>query len=125
MWLIPVVTTTKTLTLYYVIDTGVEGSGDDGVVGGGSGSQMVSMDSFRECSDRVMMPCDSEEFITVSLLLFTLLPPSSSIVNVIVLYSPKEDLEFVTCCIAATIFARTRKRHVGLKVSDQLLLTVR
>lgn len=61
------VTTTKILTLYCIIDTGVEGSGDDGVVPGGSGSQMVSMDSFRECSDRVMMPCDSEEFITVSL----------------------------------------------------------
>lgn len=44
-------------------DTGIEGSGDEGgdVPGG---SQVVSMDVFRECSDRVMMPCDSEEFIT-------------------------------------------------------------
>ena len=41
------------------VDTGIEGSGDEG------GSQLVSMDVFRECSDRVMMPCDSEEFITV------------------------------------------------------------
>lgn len=46
--------------IVFTTDTGVEGSGDDG------GSPMVSMDSFRECSDRVMMPCDSEEFITVS-----------------------------------------------------------
>lgn len=48
------------------VDTGVEGSGDEGgdVPGG---SQVVSMDVFRECSDRVMMPCDSEEFITVGI----------------------------------------------------------
>jgi len=47
------------------IDTGIEGSGDEGDVPGGS--QMVSMDVVRECSDRVMMPCDSEEFITVGI----------------------------------------------------------
>jgi len=41
-------------------DAGVDGSGDGGA------SQTVSVDAFRECSDRVMMPCDSEEFITVS-----------------------------------------------------------
>lgn len=48
------------------VDTGIEGSGDEGgdVPGG---SQVVSMDVFRECSDRVMMPCDSEEFITVGI----------------------------------------------------------
>jgi hypothetical protein len=44
-------------------DDAVEGSGDDGTDGG---SQLVSMDTFRECTDRVMMPCDFEEFITVS-----------------------------------------------------------
>lgn len=46
------------------VDTGVEGSGDDGT---GGGSQQVSLDVFRECTDRVMMPCDFEEFLTVSI----------------------------------------------------------
>lgn len=50
---------------FFWADTGVEGSGDDG-----AGSQTVSLDVFRECSDRVMMPCDFEEFITVSTVLF-------------------------------------------------------
>lgn len=50
------------------IDTGIEGSGDEGG-SDSSGSQVVSMDVFRECSDRVMMPCDSEEFITVGILI--------------------------------------------------------
>ncbi|XP_050420689.1 uncharacterized protein LOC126833408 [Adelges cooleyi] len=40
-------------------DSSVEGSGD-----GGGGSQVLSLNAFRECSDRVMMPCDSEEFLT-------------------------------------------------------------
>jgi len=48
------------------VDTGIEGSGDEGGDAPG-GSQMVSLDIFRECSDRVMMPCDSEEFITVGI----------------------------------------------------------
>lgn len=48
---------------YFSTDTGVEGSGDEG--GGGGGTQTVSLDVFRECTDRVMMPCDFEEFITV------------------------------------------------------------
>lgn len=52
------------------VDTGIEGSGDEGgdVPGG---SQMVSMDVVRECSDRVVMPCDSEEFITVGIFIYT------------------------------------------------------
>jgi hypothetical protein len=52
---------------HWRIDTGIEGSGDeDG--SDPSGNPVVSMDVFRECSDRVMMPCDSEEFITVGLI---------------------------------------------------------
>lgn len=40
-------------------------------------------------------------------------------------FSPKEDRAFAICCIAATIFARTRKRRAGLRVSIILLLLVR
>lgn len=37
------------------------GSGDGEV--GSNGSNSLNL--YRECSDRVLMPCDSEEFITV------------------------------------------------------------
>lgn len=38
------------------------GDGENGGIGTGS------LGPLRECSDRVLMPCDSEEFITVSIL---------------------------------------------------------
>lgn len=67
MWSIPAIAVSGVLILYRseLVDTGVEGSGDDGGGGGTGGLQTIQMDVFRECSDRVMMPCDSEEFITV------------------------------------------------------------
>lgn len=81
------------------VDTGVEGSGDDGTNGG---SQVVSLDVFRECSDRVMMPCDFEEFITASihseysissvvctLMLFTVATDSIEILTVFIIFKIK------------------------------------
>lgn len=39
-------------------------------VGSGDSENGTSLNLYKECADRVLMPCDSEEFITVNFKIF-------------------------------------------------------